>query len=91
MKRIYNIRKVALGSLALSGLLFISMGVAGHHSFRWFAIFAHVSLAVFVTTEAFGPVAQQRSAFGRNVARLFVGLYALAGLSALSYVVGWPS
>ena len=87
MENVLILRKVALGSLGVSGLLLVVLAVAGNDAFRWFGLLVHMSLAVFVATESFGPVARQRSVFGRNFARLFLGMYLLAGVSGLFYFV----
>jgi hypothetical protein len=89
MEKILILRKSALASLAICGFLLIALVINDREEFRWFGLLAHMSLSVFVATESFGPLAQQRSIFGRSLARLFLGMYVLAGTSAILYILGW--
>ena len=52
------------------------------------AITAHLSLLLFTTTESFGRIALARSKSARIIARIFFGMYVLAGIGL---VLSWAA
>jgi hypothetical protein len=65
-------RGAALLLLALFWALASWSLVTERQSFLAFAVLAHASLCFFIATEAFGPVARQRSLFSRWMARVLL-------------------
>jgi hypothetical protein len=65
-------RSVALALLAVSVGLAAWAALASQSSFVLFSFLAHVSLSFFVATEAFGPVARQRSRSSKVIARVIL-------------------
>lgn len=81
-------------SIFISGL-FLSLGGIGVGAyldkqaiFAAAAIAAHVCLFLFTTTESFGRIASTRASAARILARIFFGMYVLAGVG---FVVAWAS
>ena len=72
-------RKLHVVRAMVIATFFVALGLTGwslfedRSSFVWFAFAAHLSLCIFIGTEAFGPISAQRAITGRVLARvLFV-------------------
>ncbi len=74
----------------LIAVFFVALGGMGAGAFvgntavmAWSAGSAHVCLFFFVATEAFGRISRTRSNGARVLARVFFGMYVLAGAGGL--------
>lgn len=88
MEVVYSIRRISLVLFACAAVV-AAWALIDHQAvFAVSAILAHVGLAVFLGTEAFGPVSRQRSASSRILARVCLVPYVLGGVVFLLSMIG---
>ena len=88
MEVVYSVRRISLAVFA-SAAVVAAWAIIDHHEvFAVAVMLAHLGLAVFVGTEAFGPISRQRSAPARILARVCLVPYVLGGVAFLLSMIG---